>query len=441
MSSERTPSPPPPLPRWSFKVYTSPPERRRPPPTLPGKFRVIGSPRRPRLSPSRRPPQVHQYMAPSPSRKRRVHQERIAQRTKSSTDSHQDQNVLTTTVTVDAPIEQYNVFLEECVGLLHITPSIYAIQDFSPRKQHLRLNTFYHLTRTPSVNGTGFDIHCDCPGGSIGCIHKRVMELNDWNRMAPLKQQDNDPIVYLTVSSMAPIASIKDQGTHRRAIVKMTAKGVYYCQRHNRSNQCEHTNTMRSLTETDGDEGEDVQDGEPMDGGVEGVDDDSIDAQETSTRLQRRAFSRLPIPVPAWAELDNPAPRRPFVIPERVVDGIGTCSKCGTPLIPSGEFCLNSSARLFTLEFCTFVKVIGHTCHVCNAITAPDGCELRIFNWSNTHLFSHTLLDSYTAQFTASETPFNAFITSINRAYSNNGCHEKFVATGTFEKVFTLPCS
>ncbi|KAG2347971.1 hypothetical protein BDR05DRAFT_875604 [Suillus weaverae] len=51
-------------------------------------------------------------------------------------------------------------------------------------------------------------------------------------------------------------------------------------------------------------------------------------------------------------------------------------------------------------------------CHSCCHI-GPDLRDHGIFNWNNTMLFLHKLLNAYTNSYTASEMPFTAFCLTV----------------------------
>ncbi|EEB96455.1 hypothetical protein MPER_04409 [Moniliophthora perniciosa FA553] len=52
----------------------------------------------------------------------------------------------------------------------------------------------------------------------------------------------------------------------------------------------------------------------------------------------------------------------------------------------------------------------------------PDPRNLGLFNYNNSVLFTHELMDEYTSRFTSSETPFVAFVQSVGRIYAGRSC-------------------
>jgi hypothetical protein len=65
-----------------------------------------------------------------------------------------------------------------------------------------------------------------------------------------------------------------------------------------------------------------------------------------------------------------------------------------------------------------------------------DGVDQKIFNWSNSYLFSHELLNGFTRQFTRNPTPFTAFVDIIKDNYIDNHSPFPFIHVATFQKVW-----
>ncbi|KAF6757723.1 hypothetical protein DFP72DRAFT_758512, partial [Ephemerocybe angulata] len=64
----------------------------------------------------------------------------------------------------------------------------------------------------------------------------------------------------------------------------------------------------------------------------------------------------------------------------------------------------------------------------------PDLRELGIFNYNNSILVTHELLDEYTIAFTVSETPFTAFVHMVNHRYRTTG--GSFMGEDLFRSVW-----
>lgn len=64
----------------------------------------------------------------------------------------------------------------------------------------------------------------------------------------------------------------------------------------------------------------------------------------------------------------------------------------------------------------------------------PDAREQGIFNYNNSTLVSHELLDEYTMAYTTSETPFNSFVALVSLRYAMSGC--VFMGEDLFRSVW-----
>jgi len=87
---------------------------------------------------------------------------------------------------------------------------------------------------------------------------------------------------------------------------------------------------------------------------------------------------------------------------------------------------------IYTRE-CKYECYIGNIqCSKCSNITEYDGCIDGIFNYNNYQLFTHNLLNFYTAAYHSTSYPFNAFVLTMNRIYLENGLNYQFVSNPTF---------
>ncbi|KAJ3500055.1 hypothetical protein NMY22_g19388 [Coprinellus aureogranulatus] len=81
--------------------------------------------------------------------------------------------------------------------------------------------------------------------------------------------------------------------------------------------------------------------------------------------------------------------------------------------------------KLYTLISVYNVQVEVQLCRHCplekRRYVGPDLRAWGIFNYNNSILVSHELLDEYTSEFTSSETPFTAFVLRIARRYKRGG--------------------
>lgn len=156
-------------------------------------------------------------------------------------------------------------------------------------------------------------------------------------------------------------------------------------------------------------------------------------------------ISHLPIHPPAWAALPTdeklyePAdPDAP--LPERLdMDSNSTCPCTGNrttfnPSVPTED----RVCTIYGWKGAHSALVQLQKCPTCpprrNRKIGPDPRHLGIFNYNNTTLVTHELLDEYTSQYTTSETPFTSFCTTTARRYSLR--NSKFMDETLFRSVW-----
>lgn len=131
---------------------------------------------------------------------------------------------------------------------------------------------------------------------------------------------------------------------------------------------------------------------------------------------------------PEWASLpeDRQIYLRPVVgaIPDTIrltEDARCSCGAAGSNTDrTSFQDCV-----VYTLTHAVKAAIELQICHQCSSgrrrWVGPEGRDLGIFNWNNRSLFTHELLDDYTAAYTSSETPFVAWVNNVSRRYSGRG--------------------
>ncbi|KZW01030.1 hypothetical protein EXIGLDRAFT_574017, partial [Exidia glandulosa HHB12029] len=66
----------------------------------------------------------------------------------------------------------------------------------------------------------------------------------------------------------------------------------------------------------------------------------------------------------------------------------------------------------------------------------PDLGEYGVFNFNNTRLYSHELLNGFTNAMTAFEAPFHSYRTLVQRNYISNHSPRDFVTDNTWRTVW-----
>ena len=123
---------------------------------------------------------------------------------------------------------------------------------------------------------------------------------------------------------------------------------------------------------------------------------------------------------------------RKSVDPLILQESAESCPDC------SGSLALNQSfnGKLYCNRSIIDVVVQSLRCEKCSKILHYEGREDSIFNYNNSLLFSHFLLNSYTSQFCTQSCPFTAFVTAQKQNYENCGVDSSFISIPTFISVW-----
>lgn len=151
------------------------------------------------------------------------------------------------------------------------------------------------------------------------------------------------------------------------------------------------------------------------------------------------SVSYLALSPPSWAKISSDGPIQPrvtFVNPPASIslksDDTCCCSDIREMFNPFGPT-LEKECVIYTLLGAQKCAIFVQKCQKCRQrFIGPECSELGIFNFNNRTLFSHDLLDDYTAAFSSSETPFVAWVQTVARRYNLRGSEIPFVN----EKLF-----
>ena len=95
---------------------------------------------------------------------------------------------------------------------------------------------------------------------------------------------------------------------------------------------------------------------------------------------------------------------------------------------------------IYTLTMAQHTLLQVQSCIHCPPIqrhlVGPDGRYLGFFNLNNSVLFTHDLLDDYTAAFTSSETPFVAWVNSLQKRYVRHSSPLSFAHEAVFRAAW-----
>jgi hypothetical protein len=152
-----------------------------------------------------------------------------------------------------------------------------------------------------------------------------------------------------------------------------------------------------------------------------------------------RSVSYLSIPPPNWAKIPSDTHYH-SISPVQTIDQplllspTSQCS-CGQQYQPNNSS-YHKSCIIYTLTKSIQAQIQLQACPECQSFRykaiGPDCGDLGIFNLNNHALFTHDLLEEYTAAYTSSETPFTAWVKTVAIRYQRYNSSSPFVD----EKLF-----
>ncbi|KAJ3556945.1 hypothetical protein NP233_g11861 [Leucocoprinus birnbaumii] len=325
-----------------------------------------------------------------------------------------------------------------CAGYSQIARGLCVVQGWDVKRSQTT-SQWYHL-QFIDVNGL-LRIACQCP--IEDCFHKRYLrEYHDerfislemkYPSEVPLALFYCERIVGDMHKSIFSVTTNSSSTPMNRALVVYegldTGEGRWTCSKDSReqirrSGFCSHIKLSRSeLARRFGI-------------GPEGLNDGPIQTVEGESVVRKIdeewAVSYLPVLPPIWAELPTDSKLYPRVQSIRQLDNghvfrltsTSTCSCGGTDrsyFDPSRPIIMGN-ATLYTLIGSFTCRIELQTCPKCPSSRTkhigPDLRELGVFNYNNSRLLTHELLDDYTNVFSSSETPFDAWCEIVMNRYS-----------------------
>jgi hypothetical protein len=144
------------------------------------------------------------------------------------------------------------------------------------------------------------------------------------------------------------------------------------------------------------------------------------------------AVSYLPILPPAWAALPSdqnlyprPAPVRTTPSQLRLDSTLSCPCTTGQTFHDARSSHVERTCTIYSLTEPFKARIQVQKCQACpparHWFIGPNLRESGIFNYNNSLLFTHELLDEYTCSFTTSETPFVAWASVVSRCYALGG--------------------
>ncbi|KAL0057799.1 hypothetical protein AAF712_015542 [Marasmius tenuissimus] len=366
--------------------------------------------------------------------------------------------------THDDGLEVYmELFQEGEVGFIPVGTYLFAVQGWD-KKNREPTSRWYHFEAKRV--GDDVQIVCFCPQAKEkeACVHRetylefRDEEFRDLENRVFLSVrvvwfwrvlEDNTPEegqIWMNRFSVG----LGQEGmviVNKRAIVSFlgsdTGAGVWTCSECS-GGKCAHRTAARRIFGQ-------VMGTEDLGGSVDRVtpeleeeEDVVMFADRHGGRLDDVSISYLPVRPPAWAELPDDHPHYPG--PTNSENPLSLIPLSAQNRSPCGrKDCMVNditkevrTCTVYTLNQSYRAEIELLPCSACppckHCFVGPDPRDLGLFNFNNSVLFTHDILDEYTSQYTSSETLFVAFVETTTRRYERMG--SKFVKEDLFRSVW-----
>ncbi|KAL0058334.1 hypothetical protein AAF712_015002 [Marasmius tenuissimus] len=362
-------------------------------------------------------------------------------------------------------LETYiSYFTTENAGFIPIGTYLYAVQGWNKRKSEPN-NKWYHFEGRRL--GDDIQLTCKCPDGANSgqCVHiatylefrdEEFRELEEkmfrdgqvvwfWRELESTDEHGGR--IWLNRFSVA-IGQQEKIRVNGRTMVSFfgsdTGVGLWNCIECSGINSCPHQKAarqfLRQVMGIDGPEGGEIDESETLesDENIVIFDDTSRPCHQEQVSISHRA-----IRPPLWAELPwdlihyaRPPPG--YNPPQRLSLNEISRTLCGSMVTTIDCEKIINTCTVYTMTGALTREIELVQCPTCpsrkRCFAGPDPRELGLFNYDNTSIFTHELLDEYTSRFTSCETPFVAFVETIARLYDGRG--SVFVKEDLFRSVW-----
>ncbi|KAK7017504.1 hypothetical protein VNI00_018606 [Paramarasmius palmivorus] len=351
----------------------------------------------------------------------------------------------------DEAFERYIKMVKAgCSGFVRVGRNIHVVQGWS-ESRHQPVDHWYHLE---AYSTEGVQITCLCPDGASRvrrCVHEQyfhefleedfVKEENLWFRDGSVVMFWREMIGYNEESWLTRFSVMGlSGGLNARAVVTYEGtddgQGKWQCSKDR--NSCLHISHARKFLS-------DVL-GKDLGKSTCQSDHDQNEQYIVEENVEyESAVSYLPILLPEWAMLAsdrlhyahpalNETPPQVFSLS---IDRSSTTCKHRSKYQP-GLPTVVRECKVYGLTQHYTCLIELQRCPHCpprrHCYIGPETRDLGIFNYNNSVLFTHELIDHYSSESSTSETPFAAFVETTSRLYKARKCD--FVGEDLFRSVW-----
>lgn len=327
-----------------------------------------------------------------------------------------------------------------------------------------KIGTYVHVVRLPHGPDV-YGIACACPRwkATMACLHQYTltMYLHELELLPVIAPSPIPNAVYLVTTQFRELyiysctSSSGRYDSSKRVIVSYLRNGRWLCESCGYADTCKHRShaiehaTLAGFIS-------DMSDSPRGDADSNDVEGELLVAVGGRNERKYGCISYQHVSPPRWCSFpheETRTARPPSLLPSCYhIDALSRCC-CGVLLsslpgygtVPGPAQPLSiHPATLYGLTYRTEVTIQILPCPMCRhrrRWIGPDLGSAGILNWNNAYLFTHELMNAYTNQYTASETPFSAFCTTVRRCYEDhidgvNGKVLPFCSDETFVRAW-----
>ncbi|KAJ3534115.1 hypothetical protein NM688_g7184 [Phlebia brevispora] len=387
---------------------------------------------------------------------------------------------------ISEELYEYWYALRNSGAVFRLDSYLFVLQDWDEKHHMLKIGKYSHVACLPR-GPNEFGIACNCISWKTraSCIHQSTLreKLRSLLALDPIAPFPTPPAVYfhstpfLDAHIFSCVSSMGRHESGKRSVVSLQRTGRWYCESCRYASGCKHIPHAKQFAL----DAKLISPNEEDDSNLScssNIEDEPL-AEEVFILMQagtqdrnhedRRSISHLPIDPPPWCSLPTDPPVRPTTSESPPISISLLLSDTGhvSPLVfnldvaarCSCGFLLASSSQLHTANGpapITVARIVRPAvvyglsnkhnvsievvpCPKCchhRRLIGPDLGDRQLFNFNNSIIFTHELLNSYTSAYTASETPFSAFCFTVRRTYSAYGSQHDFCADETFVRAW-----
>ncbi len=313
------------------------------------------------------------------------------------------------------------------------------------------------LSRGPDVYG----VACTCPHwkATTACLHQYILttRLHDLELLPVIASSPIPSAVYLVTTQFRELyiysctSSPGRYDSSKRVIVSYLCNGRWLCESCGYADTCKHRSHAVEHAQLAGF----ISEASGGDTDINDVEGELLVAVGGRDERKHGCISYLRISTPRWCSLPHEETQSAQLYlpspPVFLLDALSRCS-CGALLSSVPGFGTVPGPPILPTLHTVILHGLTHRmdatiqlvpCPVCwhgRRWIGPDLGAAGILNWNNIYMFTHQLMNAYTDQYTASETPFSAFCTTIRRSYEDHvdasGRSSPFCSDETFVRAW-----